>query len=91
LDKLRQAIDTKVDALRGHQQDEIAINARHARALVLARDGLRTAAAKLLENGPTELIASDLREALGAFGEIAGRVDNERMLDRLFATFCIGK
>jgi len=37
------------------------------------------------------LIASDLRAALNALGEITGRIDNERMLDRLFATFCIGK
>ena len=38
-----------------------------------------------------ELLASDLRDVLAAFGEITGKVDNEAMLDRLFATFCIGK
>jgi tRNA modification GTPase len=36
-------------------------------------------------------LASDLQSALGALGEITGRIDHERMLDRLFATFCIGK
>jgi tRNA modification GTPase len=36
-------------------------------------------------------MASDLRAALGAFGEVAGKVDNERILDQLFASFCIGK
>jgi tRNA modification GTPase len=40
---------------------------------------------------PAELLASDLCGVLEAFGEIAGRIDNERVLDRLFATFCIGK
>ena len=29
--------------------------------------------------------------ALDALGEISGKVDNERMLDQLFSTFCIGK
>ena len=43
------------------------------------------------DGAPAELLASDLRGALGALGEISGRVDNERMLDQLFASFCIGK
>jgi tRNA modification GTPase len=46
---------------------------------------------KLDTDAPAELLASDLRQALDALGEILGRVDNETMLDRLFATFCIGK
>ncbi len=69
----------------------IAINSRHARALERVRSGLAAALDKLANRGPVELLASDLREALEAGGEIAGRVDNERMLDQLFATFCIGK
>jgi tRNA modification GTPase len=42
---------------------------------------------------PVELAAGALREALDALGEITGRaaVENERMLDALFANFCIGK
>jgi tRNA modification GTPase len=45
----------------------------------------------LEQQGPVELLASDLRGALEAFGEIAGKIDHERVLDQLFATFCIGK
>lgn len=71
--------------------DQIAINARHAHALTQARQGLADAQAKLIENAPVELLASDLRGTLAAYGEISGKVDNERMLDALFATFCIGK
>ncbi len=69
----------------------IAINVRHAHSLQEARACLRAALAKISEEGPVELLASDLRGALGALGEIAGKVDNERMLDQLFASFCIGK
>ena len=32
-----------------------------------------------------------VRGALEALGEILGKYDHERMLDRLFAAFCIGK
>jgi tRNA modification GTPase len=38
-----------------------------------------------------ELIAEDMRVAADALGRITGRVDVEDVLDRLFATFCIGK
>jgi len=71
--------------------DLIAINARHTHALERAKSGLSEALGKLEPGGQTELLASDLRAALDALGEISGKVDNERMLDQLFATFCIGK
>jgi tRNA modification GTPase len=74
-----------------HGAEIIAINARHADALKRAQGCLAEALAKLTAQGPIELLASDLRGALDAFGEIGGKIDNERMLDRLFATFCIGK
>ncbi|MGH6718588.1 MAG: tRNA uridine-5-carboxymethylaminomethyl(34) synthesis GTPase MnmE [Alphaproteobacteria bacterium] len=38
-----------------------------------------------------ELVAEDLRLAAYALGRITGRVDVEDVLDRLFASFCIGK
>jgi len=69
----------------------IAINVRHAHFLEEARACLCGALAKIEEAGPAELVASDLRGALAAFGEISGKVDNERVLDQLFASFCIGK
>ena len=73
------------------QDDAIAINARHADALGRARASLQDALTNLSANGPVELLASDLRGTLAAYGDILGKVDNERMLDQLFATFCIGK
>jgi tRNA modification GTPase len=84
--------------------DLIAINARHAFALERVERALRSALTHLALAPPAagsphnlraplapELLASDLREALEALGEIAGRYDPERMLDQLFRTFCIGK
>jgi tRNA modification GTPase len=71
--------------------EKIAINVRHAHYLNEAQACLEAALAKIAEHGPVELLASDLRGALSAFGEISGKVDNERMLDHLFASFCIGK
>jgi tRNA modification GTPase len=92
VDALNSAIGRHAEAFRQDQgEDLIAINSRHVDSLRRAREGLEAALAKLTANGPTELLASDLRSALDAFGEIAGKIDNERMLDHLFSTFCIGK
>lgn len=92
MDELTAAIIALADR---HQrevgEDAVAVSARHAHALEEARAALAEARAKLERNEPVELLASDLRAVLAAFGEITGKVDNERMLDQLFATFCIGK
>ena len=38
-----------------------------------------------------ELVAEELRAATDALGAVVGAVDTERVLDVLFADFCIGK
>jgi tRNA modification GTPase len=92
IDGLIAAITRHAESFRQDQGDDlVAINARHASALREATEHLRAAAEKLSGGDPTELLASDLRGALHAFGEIAGRIDNEEVLDRIFANFCIGK
>jgi tRNA modification GTPase len=92
IDRLTSAISDFADSFRTEADEEaIAVNARHSHALAEARRGLQDARTKLSDNGPVELIASDVRAALAAYEEVIGKVDNERMLDQLFATFCIGK
>ncbi|MFM9017747.1 MAG: tRNA uridine-5-carboxymethylaminomethyl(34) synthesis GTPase MnmE, partial [Verrucomicrobiota bacterium] len=64
---------------------------RHADALRRTAGSLEEARRLLNAPARTELAAERCREALDALGEIVGRIDNERMLDKLFASFCIGK
>ena len=61
---------------------------RHRSALLETRAGL---AAALSPHKPTALLAEDVRGALGALGTITGHVGAEEVLDRIFASFCIGK
>jgi len=92
MDDLVAAIAARADKFdRDVGSEGIAVSARHAHALAEAKSNLASARSKLLEAEAIELIASDLRAVLAAYGEITGKVDNERMLDHLFATFCIGK
>ena len=91
LSDLTEALARLAEDLDPAEGDGIAINARHAEALGRARSCLEEAARKLEASAPLELLASDLRGALDAFGEISGKIDHEQVLDRLFAEFCIGK
>jgi len=71
--------------------EELVVSVRHAEALARAAAALTEAAGHLKAPIQTELAAAQGRVALDALGEIVGRIDNERMLDKLFASFCIGK
>lgn len=89
---LTEAIIHCADSFQRDSGTEVvAINARHAGALGQAKECLAAALKKAEGDEPVELLASDLRGVLEAYGTISGKVDNERMLDALFATFCIGK
>jgi tRNA modification GTPase len=71
--------------------EDLVVGVRHAEALARAADALGAAAGHLRAPIQTELAAAQARIALDALGEVVGRIDNERMLDKLFASFCIGK
>ncbi len=64
---------------RVHQRDSLR-RAAEALERILARFG----------ESP-ELLSIDLRDALDALGEITGETTPEDLLDRIFASFCIGK
>ncbi len=100
LDLLRSTLAQLLDQNYQVSDDEIVLtSARHVEALTRAQLALTAAIAKLDSRSPAELTASDIRYALEALAEIPGlsspdgptRPDHEAMLDRLFATFCIGK
>jgi tRNA modification GTPase len=100
LDLLRSTLAQLIELNYHVSQDEIVLtSARHVEALTRAHLAITSAIAKLDTRSPAELTASDLLHAQDALAEIPGlsshdgptRPDYEAMLDRLFATFCIGK
>lgn len=89
-----------LDALQGWLAARIAADlsgadfpavtrARHRRRLTEARDHLIRARAALDQGA--ELAAEDVRLAIGALEQIAGRIGVEDVLGEVFASFCIGK
>lgn len=67
-------------ALVSHERDRLSLEAALS-ALAEARNALQD----------WELAAESLRMASAALERLIGRLDAERVLDRLFASFCIGK
>jgi tRNA modification GTPase len=64
--------------------------ARHRDALICAEQYLLQFSGGLKDLN-LELLALDLREALGAVGSVTGQTATDDVLDLIFSSFCIGK
>lgn len=69
----------------------VVTNVRHYEALLQAGNSLEEVLQGLSSGLPSDLVATDLRRALHALGEILGQVSTEDLLDVIFSRFCIGK
>jgi tRNA modification GTPase len=75
----------------GSADADVTVNARHADALRRGIGALDEAILQMKREEELEIIASTLRQALDAVGEIVGKTTTEDILDKIFSTFCIGK
>ena len=99
--KQQKGVEELKSALRQTQNDLIAnadatfvTNARHFEALQQASEALKKVGTSLSRNIPTDLVAEDLRAALGSINAILGKdlgLDPETILNRIFQSHCIGK
>ncbi len=64
---------------------------RHRAAAERARDSLERARVLMRSSIQSELVAAELRDALSELATITEPLDNEAVLDRIFAEFCVGK
>jgi len=87
IDALRAALVDWAATIARPGEPALLSHARHRAAFGEAAEALRLAA------GADDLVlrAEDLRRAAHALGRIAGRVDVDDVLDRIFSQFCIGK
>ena len=69
----------------------LVANARHIEALTRAREALARARAALAQDVPIDMVTTDLREAVGSYGEMTGDTVTEEVLDGIFSRFCVGK
>ena len=83
--RICQAVTTGADA-----GGELVASLRQMEALD-ALHGALAAAAVALEEAPVEVALVDIREALSHVSALLGLDVNDAILDRIFATFCVGK
>lgn len=89
-----QGLDQLIAALgglgegMGGMEPALVSHARDRDSLAAALEALAETRSAL---GDWELAAESLRRASAALERLIGRIDAERVLDRLFASFCIGK
>ncbi|MBE6400631.1 MAG: tRNA uridine-5-carboxymethylaminomethyl(34) synthesis GTPase MnmE [Verrucomicrobia bacterium] len=68
----------------------LIVSTRHAEAISRAENQLMEAS-EIIGNLPVEFVSAKLRAALEELSEILGQFDNEKVLDKIFSSFCIGK
>lgn len=88
------ALKTRLIELAAHDTSASAVvvtNIRHAEALRASADALRAVKSGFEMDVPTDLVASDVRQALHHLGSITGEINPDDLLDHIFSNFCIGK
>jgi tRNA modification GTPase len=86
--ELLAALTAFAETAAGAGQPALLSRERDLIALTAAREALD----RFLAEGATDEIAAEhLRQASVALERLLGRIDTEQVLDRLFASFCIGK
>ena len=78
-------------AASGRTSGDIAPNLRQSRLLQQADDELRELERALELGHPPDILGVHLEAAAACLDEVTGSTDNEELLDRIFASFCIGK
>jgi len=87
-EQLRCAVLTAASSPRGAVAGT-AVRCRQS--LRLAAESLCRAKEVLHTGGGEELVAAEIRVALGELGKVVGAVYTDDVLDRIFSRFCIGK
>lgn len=91
IDLLRAAIAARLSR-RAAETAVVPATAERCRAsLARAAESLARATQLASSAGQEELIAAEVRVALGELGQVVGAVYTDDLLDRIFSRFCIGK
>jgi tRNA modification GTPase len=91
-DELRRALVSVAQTLKGDAGASAALGReRHRAALQRALVAILDARTLMTRGEHAELASAELRSALAEIAGITEPLDNEQVLDLIFASFCLGK
>jgi tRNA modification GTPase len=92
IDRLRRRLREAVISAQASATEVVAGTAVRCReSLRLAAASLKRARRLARRGTGEELVAAEVRVALGELGKVVGAVYTDDVLDRVFSRFCIGK
>ena len=92
LRELKEAIkEIALGSGREDSREVLLSNLRQKNALMQARENILDAKKALMEDMPVDVAAVDLMSAYAYLGEITGKTAGEEVIERIFASFCLGK
>lgn len=72
-------------------EDPLLLEDRHRYHFVHIKNSLKKVLELWDQGAPDEITALEIDRALEHTGSVAGRIDNEEVLGRIFSVFCVGK
>jgi tRNA modification GTPase len=91
IEELKEMLLGSVDISNLESPQYIVTNARHYQALGETSASLEAVLTGFRNKIPTELVTTDLRQAIYHLGEITGQITSDEILGEIFRNFCIGK
>ncbi len=91
IDALEELIAEMFTTGRINMNDVYISNERQRDALLKAGDALLRAETSIKTGAPYDLLFIDLEDVISALGEVTGETVQEEIIDKVFASFCVGK
>jgi tRNA modification GTPase len=92
LDELkRRVLEIAGVADREGSEDALVTTARQGAMAAASRDGFAAAASAWRDARVPEVVALEIRQGVSALAQLRGQEVGDRVLDEVFARFCIGK
>lgn len=91
LAEFREALDALVFRSQGIGEDIVLTTERQFQAVAAAKARVEAALAGLRKSPAIELIAFEVREAVGLLKELVGEISTDEVLQKIFSGYCIGK
>ncbi len=91
MEELKQAIYQLVIDEKVLSSNVVITNARHLEVLRQAQENCKRAMKGIEQQFSLDLVSIDIQALWKTLGEITGQTNNEEIIDRIFASFCLGK